>query len=141
MDRVSASPWKVSLNSIWNSQSCPAFLKSIGVDFAKAFSDSLNNSVLEDNPYKNHIWQVMANSQIPEGVLHVYPVEIADAPVIWEEWFLLNGEIRHHILSNAPLENEDGIWQPEPTDKDHPKVVLNTQWHYRNSQDLSPWLL
>jgi len=59
----------------------------------------------------------------------------------YQKWFLLNGEIRHHILSNAPLDNEDGIWQPEPTDTDHPKIVLNTKWHYRNSRDLSPSLI
>jgi hypothetical protein len=141
MSATSPSAWKLALNSTWSKENAAAFLDSIGIDFTTAFLDPLNRSKLEHNPYQNHIWQVMANSQIPQGVLHVYPIEIADAPIIWEEWFLLNGEIRHHILSNAPLDNEDGIWQPQPTDTDHPKIVLNTKWHYRNSKDLSPSLI
>jgi len=141
MSTSSLSGWKLSLNSIWDQENAAAFLKSIGIDFTSAFLDPLHSSTEEHNPYQNHIWQVMASSQIPEGVLHVYPIEIGSTPIIWEEWFLLNGEIRHHILSNAPLANEDGIWQPEANDTDHPKVVINTKWHYRNSKDLSPSLL
>ena len=141
MSTSSLSGWKLSLNSIWDQENAAAFLKSIGIDFTSAFLDPLHSSTEEHNPYQNHIWQVMANSQIPEGVLHVYPIKIGSTPIIWEEWFLLNGEIRHHILSNAPLANEDGIWQPEANDTDHPKVVINTKWHYRNSKDLSPSLI
>jgi len=141
MSTSSLSGWKLSLNSIWDQENAAAFLKSIGIDFTSAFLDPLHSSTEEHNPYQNHIWQVMASSQIPEGVLHVYPIEIGSTPIIWEEWFLLNGEIRHHILSNAPLANEDGIWQPEANDTDHPKVVINTKWHYRNSKDLSPSML
>ena len=141
MSTSSLSGWKLSLNSIWDQENAAAFLKSIGIDFTSAFLDSLHSSTEEHNPYQNHIWQVMASSQIPEGVLHVYPIKIGSTPIIWEEWFLLNGEIRHHILSNAPLANEDGIWQPEANDTDHPKVVINTKWHYRNSKDLSPSML
>lgn len=141
MSTSSLSGWKLSLNSIWNQENAAVFLKSIGIDFTSAFLDTLHSSTVEHNPYQNHIWQVMASSQIPEGVLHVYPIEIGSTPIIWEEWFLLNGEIRHHILSNAPLDNEDGIWQPEANDTDHPKVVINIKWHYRNSKDLSPSML
>jgi len=141
MSTSSLSGWKLSLNSIWDQENAAAFLKSIGIDFTSAFLDPLHSSTEEHNPYQNHIWQVMASSQIPEGVLHVYPIKIGSTPIIWEEWFLLNGEIRHHILSNAPLANEDGIWQPEANDTDHPKVVINTKWHYRNSKDLSPSLI
>jgi len=141
MSTSSLSGWKLSLNSIWDQENAAAFLKSIGIDFTSAFLDPLHSSTEEHNPYQNHIWQVMASSQIPEGVLHVYPIKIGSTPIIWEEWFLLNGEIRHHILSNAPLANEDGIWQPEANDTDHPKVVINTKWHYRNSKDLSPSML
>ena len=141
MSTSSLSGWKLSLNSIWGQENAAAFLKSIGIDFTSAFLDPLHSSTEEHNPYQNHIWQVMTSSQIPEGVLHVYPIKIGSTPIIWEEWFLLNGEIRHHILSNAPLANEDGIWQPEANDTDHPKVVINTKWHYRNSKDLSPSLI
>jgi len=141
MSTSSLPDWKLSLNAIWDQENAAAFLKSIGIDFTSAFLDPLHSSTEEHNPYQKHIWQVMASSQIPEGVLHVYPIEIGSTPIIWEEWFLLNGEIRHHILSNAPLANEDGIWQPEANDTDHPKVVINTKWHYRNSKDLSPSML
>jgi hypothetical protein len=141
MRATAYSPWKLDLHSTWSKEDAAAFLYLICIDFTTAFLDPLKKSKLKRNPYQNHIWQVMANSKIPQGVLHAYPVIIADAPIIWEEWFLLNGEIRHHILSNASLENEDGIWEPEPTDTDHPKIVINTKWHYRNSKDLTPCLL
>jgi hypothetical protein len=72
--------------------------------------------------------------------LHVYPNQIQDDQVIWEEWFLLDGEIRHHVLSNSALENQDGVWQPEPTDTDHPDITLNRSWNYKIEKSLTPFL-
>ena len=54
---------------------------------------------------------------------------------------MLNGEIRHHVLSNLALENQDGVWQPEPTDTDHPDITLNRSWNYKIAKSLNPFLL
>ena len=130
--------WQSQLHQIWLNNGIPEFLSKIGVDFPKEFLQSLSVNRSPNNPYEESVWKLLPNSNIPQGVLHCYPKEVKDRKVIWEEWFLLDGKIRHHILSNLPLEGEEGEWRAEPGDSDHPQEVLNTTWHYRNSPDLRP---
>jgi hypothetical protein len=136
-----SSLWKEELGSHWKALKIEHFLSEIGVDFQTNFLQSLNNSRLNSNPYLNHTWIIQDHSQLPIGVLHAYPNQIGVDQVIWEEWFLLNGEIRHHVLSNLPLVNQDGTWQPEPTDKDNPEITLNRSWNYKIEKSLKPFLL
>jgi len=141
MEQSQKSPWKDELNSLWNKLAVGDFLATIGIDFDLHFQSTLSKSTKSSNPYQNHTWLIRSHSQLPEGVLHVYPNQIQEDQVIWEEWFLLDGEIRHHVLSNSALENQDGVWQPEPTDTDHPDITLNRSWNYKIEKSLNPFLL
>lgn len=133
--------WQRDLNQVWQDNDIPKFLDGIGIKFEMAFLEALQSSNLSQNPYSNCIWRVLPNSNIPKGVLHCYPREVKSQKVVWEEWFVLDQAIRHHILSNVPFEGEEGVWSPAPDDVDHPKEVLSSSWHYQNSSDLRPSLL
>ena len=140
MDQDLSNLWKEELLSHWVALELDHFLNDIGIDFQSNFVQPLNNSKLSTNPYLNHTWIIQDHSQLPEGVLHADPHQIGVDKVIWEEWFLLNGEIRHHVLSNLQLNQQDGTWQPEPTDKDHPEITLNRSWNYKIEKSLKPFL-
>ena len=133
--------WQSALLKRWDEIGAREFLNRIGVDFEHDFRTSLESSNLKANPYAENIWEIFPNSQIKEGVLHCYPKLVGKTKVIWEEWFLLNGELRHHVLSNQPLPNEEGVWTPEPGDTDHPQEVITTSWHYRNDLNRKPSLI
>ena len=132
--------WKRELHAEWIAAAAPDFLNTLGVDYERDFLDTLTRAANSSNPYSESIWKIVPNSAIPTGVLHCYP-KVVDADLVtWEEWFLLEGKIRHHILSNHPFPSEEGVWTPEPGDQDHPKEVIFTSWHYMNSQDHKPAL-
>jgi hypothetical protein len=138
---MDAKPWMSKTNERWIEIGVPEFLAKIGIDFESNFLKTLQNCTTSENPYPNSKWEIIPHSVIPGGVLHCYPIKIEQSKVTWEEWFLMDGEIHHHILSNQPFENEEGIWTPEADDQDHPVEVLGRSWHYQNSSDLRPSLL
>jgi hypothetical protein len=141
MDSMEIKPWIAKAQERWLEIDAPKFLANIGIDFQSNFLQVLTNCSHSENPYLNCKWEILPHSVIPGGVLHCYPIKIEQSKVTWEEWFLMDGEIHHHILSNQPFEDEEGIWTPEADDQDHPVEVLGRSWHYQNSSDLRPSLL
>jgi len=137
---ANGKPWVQATKARWRELNVEFFLTSIGVDFKSNFLETISNSSQNTDPYADSIWRIIPHSLISQGVLHCYPKEVTTEKVIWEEWFLMDNEIHHHILSNQPFESSQGIWTPEPNDADHPIEVLGRNWHYQNSLDLRPTL-
>ena len=136
----SEQPWIQATKARWQELNAEFFLTSIGIDFKSNFLEPISNTNQITDPYTNSIWQIIPHSLIPQGVLHCFPKVVTAEKVIWEEWFLIDGEIHHHILSNHSFNSAQGIWMPEPNDTDHPIEVLGLSWHYENSKDLRPTL-
>ena len=132
--------WIEATKARWRELNAESFLANIGIDFKTNFLDPISNSNLSADPYANSIWKIVPHSLVSQGVLHCYPKVVSSEKVIWEEWFLMDNEIHHHILSNQPFDSAQGIWTPEPDDADHPIEVLGRSWHYENSKDLRPTL-
>ena len=133
-------PWVSQLHDCWLQIAVPNFLESIGINFNTSFFEALSACSQTEDPYTNSIWKIIPHSVIPAGVLHCYPKKVESSRVNWEEWFLLNGEIHHHILSNFTFASEQGTWTPEADDQDHPVEVLGLTWHYENLTDFRPAL-
>ena len=85
-----------------------------------------------------HSWDEDSASEI--GISQVSAFLGMEKRIIWEEWFLLNGELRHHVLSNHSFEQQDGVWQSEPDDTDHPLITINRKWNYKIERSLIPFL-
>ena len=136
----SDQPWIQATLKRWQELNAEFFLSNIGIDFKSNFLEPISNSSLATDPYSNSIWQIIPHSKVPQGVLHCYPKVVTSEKVIWEEWFLMDNEIHHHILSNHPFDSAQGIWTPEPNDTDHPIEVLGRSWNYKNSKELKPTL-
>ena len=133
-------PWITATKARWRELNAEFFLTKIGIDFESNFLEPISNTCKSTDPYANSIWQIIPHSLISQGVLHCYPKKVSSEKVIWEEWFLLDNEIHHHILSNLKFDSAQGIWTPEPDDSDHPIEVLGRSWHFENSKDLKPTL-
>lgn len=138
MSQSSVTLWKEHLVNEWKDLGIPKFLEQIGVNFEINFMQPLANTSQTENYYRNHNWIHMENIATPFGVLHLCPKLIEKEQVFWEEWFLLEDGIHHHVLSNQPFPSEEGVWRPELSDTDHPKIVLNHSWHYQIDQNLQP---
>ena len=130
--------WKDAAKKNWLAIGLPEFLASIGVDFDKYFVEAVNRSKLTVDPYDDATWEIWPHSQIPSGVLHCFPKMVEASGVNWEEWFLMDGEIHYHILSNKKFDGATGIWVPQPGDADHPVAILDFSWHYEISENLRP---
>ena len=133
-------PWITATKARWRELNAEFFLTNIGIDFESNFLEPISNTYKSTDPYANSIWQIIPHSLISQGVLHCYPKKVSSEKVIWEEWFLLDNEIHHHILSNLKFDSAQGICTPEPDDSDHPIEVLGRSWHFENSKDLKPTL-
>ena len=64
--------------------------KDLGIDY-ELFA---NTEVSE--LYSNHEWIVIQNSQVGPVINAVPDISICDS-VPWEEWFLMEGNLHHHI--------------------------------------------
>ena len=90
--------------------------------------------------YSNHKWSVIQNSQVGKVINAVPDISKADS-VPWEEWFLMDGNIHHHILFKKKYPKSNMTWEGSLDDKAHPKQVLGILWHLYNEKDLNPYLI
>ena len=65
--------------------------KELGINY-KIFTSAITSEF-----YSDHQWSVIQNSQVGPVINAVPDIKIADT-VPWEEWFLMDEEIHHHIL-------------------------------------------
>ena len=90
--------------------------------------------------YLNHKWSVIQNSQVGKVINAVPDISKADS-IPWEEWFLMDGNIHHHILFKNKYPKSNMTWEGSLDDKEHPKQVLGILWHAYNDKDLNPYLI
>ena len=90
--------------------------------------------------YSNHKWSVIQNSQVGKVINAVPDISKADS-IPWEEWFLMDGNIHHHILFKKKYPKSNMTWEGSLDDKEHPKQVLGILWHVYNEKDFNPYLI
>lgn len=133
-----SSGWKEEVHEVWRSINLEGFCTQVGIDFQSNFERSLQSSQAKNNPYLHYRWEILPNARIQTGVLHLVPSFVGDLPTLWEEWFVEEEEIHHHVLRNHLHDVATGTWFGESTDTDHPKEVLGINWHHSNDVDLRP---
>ena len=89
--------------------------------------------------YSDHQWSVIQNSQVGLVINAVPDIKLADS-VPWEEWFLMDEKIHHHILFLKKHPKSKETWEGSLDDKEHPKQVLGVTWHLFNMEDHTPFL-
>ncbi len=89
--------------------------------------------------YSNHDWIVIQNSQVGPVINAVPDLSKKDS-VPWEEWFLMDGNLHHHILFKKKRSKSNMTWKGSLDDKEHPKQVLGILWHVYNEKNVNPYL-
>mgnify|MGYP003339730781 FL=1 len=89
--------------------------------------------------YAGHQWVVFENSVVGT-VINAIPPLNQSATIPWEEWFVMDGELRHHILFTVKHESSTMTWEGPIEDEDHPEPVLGRLWHVHNAEP-TPYLL
>jgi len=107
--------------------------KRIGLD-----STIFDTEVMSQH-YAGHQWVVFENSVVGT-VINAIPPLNQTATIPWEEWFVMDGQLRHHILFTEKIESSTMTWQGPMDDEDHPKPVLEKLWHVHNAEP-TPYLL
>ena len=107
--------------------------KDLGIDFEIFTKPEISEL------YSNHEWIVMHNSQVGPVINAVPDISIADS-VPWEEWFLMAGNLHHHILFKKKHQKCNMTWKGSFDDKEHPKKVLGILWHVYNEKNVNPYL-
>jgi len=90
--------------------------------------------------YSNHEWIVIQNFQVGPVINAVPEISLADS-VPWEEWFLMDGNLRHHILFKKKYPKSNMTWKGSLDDNEHPKQCLGILWHVYNEKNINPYLI
>lgn len=130
--------WKEQVRENWRDIDLEKFCGHAGIEFHKNFEISLNSSDATTNPYDHYRWEILDGGRIQHGVLHLVPHSVTELPALWEEWFLDEGLIHHHVLRNHPHHLATDTWLGDVDDTEHPRQVLGAMWHYSNDSDLRP---
>ena len=89
--------------------------------------------------YSNHEWIVFNNIEVGEVINAIPTISMANS-IPWEEWFIMDAHIHHHILFTSKHQKSSMTWEGHPGDKYHPKKVLEMLWHLHNDDNLQPFL-
>jgi hypothetical protein len=114
-----------------------AFL-DLGLNFKRFFPEDAINIV--NKIYKNYEWIVKSVPRFNKVINAVPPNEkMKELP--WEEWFVLNSKIYHHVLYLKAPDQYDEIFNAPQIDDIHPVRTLGKIWYVIDDPDMSPVLL
>ena len=110
----------------------------LGLEFENIFHpDKLAE---ETNPYQDYEWLV---KQPPgfEVIINAVPPDDLMPDMPWEEWYIQDKALFHHILYLEEPPAYDEIFQAPDYDDIHPPRTLGKKWYVIDDQEMSPLLL
>ena len=120
------------------------YLASIGADnYFEKMSLSINELFLSDtietNPYSEHNWELREGGGFT--VVNAIPDSDKQDRLFWEEWYVHQGEVHHHILSLYKPAHYDEIFVCPESDDIHPSLSFGKTWYVVEDPDMKPILL
>ena len=112
--------------------------KSLSLDFNTLFP--LQRIEESGNPYKDYEWILKTAPRFNTVINAVPPDEKMDE-LPWEEWYVLNEVIHHHVLFLKEPPRYDEIFEAPDYDEIHPPRTLGKNWYVIEDPDMSPVLL
>ena len=89
--------------------------------------------------YKDWSWTVRRCDEFPL-ILNALPPAGQLEEFFWEEWFILDGKVHHHVLSIKEPVSFEKIYQAPDADEIHPPEVLGKRWYERDFLNMEPVL-
>ena len=120
------------------------YLASIGADnYYSEMNLSINELFLSDNiqinPYSEHNWELRKNDEIT--VVNAIPDSDKQNRLFWEEWYIYQNEVHHHILTLWKPRSYDEIFECPESDDIHPELSFGKRWYVVDDPDMKPMLL
>ena len=111
---------------------------AIGLDFNKLFPEESREKI--NIAYGDHEWIVKTVETIGT-VINAVPSDENIDMLPWEEWFMLNGKLTHHVLFINKPDIYDEIFEAPDQDDVHPPRTLGRKWFVIDDKDMNPVLL
>jgi hypothetical protein len=106
--------------------------KKIGLDINQVLTGDLKE-------YRHHSFVCKENDQFI--IVNAVPQDEDTDYLFWEEWYLNNGEIHHHILTLYKPDKYDAIWTaPAENDNIHPSIAFGRTWYVVEEKDMQAML-
>jgi hypothetical protein len=120
------------------------YLASIGADnYFNEMNLSFNELFLSDeiqiNPYSSHNWELHKSGGFT--VVNAVPDENMQDKLFWEEWYIGNDEVHHHILTLYKPAHYDEVFVCPVEDDIHPTLSFGKVWYVVEDTDMKPLLL
>jgi hypothetical protein len=112
--------------------------ESLGYDFHKLFPERERSRI--QSAYGDYQWLVKTVGRFGTIINAVPPDDKIDV-LPWEEWFVLEGKLTHHVLYLAEPDSFDEIFDAPAHDDVHPRRTLGKTWYVIDDEDMSPVLL
>lgn len=114
-------------------------------DIISAFKElelnhNLNNqSAGIKSSYSGWKWTVRKCDEFPIIINAIPPVEEMEK-YFWEEWYMQDKKVHHHILYLIEPDSYDQIFEAPQTDDIHPPEIMSKKWYVLEDQDMSLFL-
>ena len=120
------------------------YLLSIDADdYFNVMGLSVDNLFLKDsiekNPYCEHLWYLKKSEEVT--AVNAIPDLSNQDRLFWEEWYIYQGEVHHHILTLYKPEHYDEIFNCPEKDSIHPPLSFGKTWYVVEDKDMRPLLL
>ncbi len=104
----------------------------LGLEFRALFPDP--------RPYQAHEWLVKAVAGFGT-IINAVPPDRKLRSLPWEEWYLRERTLHHHVLYLKKPPKHDEIFQAPDHDEVHPPRTLGKSWYVIEDPDMRPVLL
>jgi threonine dehydrogenase-like Zn-dependent dehydrogenase len=110
-------------------------------DAAEVFRELKIDVLPEDlaASYAGWTWTVRRCDEFPL-ILNALPPEGRLEELFWEEWFIMDAMVHHHILSIREPVSFEKIYQAPDADEIHPPEVLGKRWYEQDYLNREPVL-
>ncbi len=90
--------------------------------------------------YEAHEWIVKSVPGIGT-IINAVPPDSKIGSLPWEEWYIREGKLHHHVLYLKKPPRHDEIFKAPKHDDVHPPRTLGKNWYVVEDLDMSPVLL
>ena len=126
------------LYALFREKNIDRAFQELGLNWKSLFPEKKNQKASE--LYGNHEWLVKKIPQFGTIINAVPPDEkIRKNP--WEEWYVLEKIIHHHVLHLDKPASYDEVFNAPDHDDIHPSRTLGKKWYVIDDKDMSPVLL
>ena len=108
------------------------------LDFEKLFPEKIREKVTK--MYGKHEW-IVKNVPRFDTIINAVPSQEKIKEHPWEEWYVLENQIHHHVLYLIEPSSYDEIFNAPDFDDIHPPRTLGKSWYVINDKDMNPVLL